>query len=91
MENGNAYYFRDFFYGLLNESAGVGFFLTCFIPGHWNIYWQWNGKCEQLWSHYFDGHEAIFREKRCVVPQIKAGDLRDLSALLRKENSALIE
>ena len=30
---------RDFFYSLRNESAGVGFFLTSFIPGHWNIYW----------------------------------------------------
>lgn len=24
---------RDLFYGLFNESAGVGFFLTSFIPG----------------------------------------------------------
>lgn len=79
---------RDLFYGLFNESAGVGFFLTSFIPGPWNIYWLWNGKCEQLWSHYFDGHEAIFREKRCAIPQIKA---KDLSALSREEISAPIE
>lgn len=63
MENGSAYYFRDFFYGLLNKSAGVGFFLTSFIPGPWNIYWLWNWKCEQLFEVIISTVTKRFSEK----------------------------
>lgn len=51
-----------------------GFLLSSFIPGHWNIYYLWNGKCEQRRRHYLNGHETNLQGKRCVTPQMKTFD-----------------